>query len=152
MRCSDCKYFKTKECKVNPKAENFYSAENFVCFELDANRQTSDREITASPQSAALQMSAKPRGNKTKTAGIIWLCMGFAVLVICPTVCYSLSDTSGPTHYFAIEGAILGMIVGIIFFIIGVILLTLWWNQERKRVERMNETTDKQNSKFKTRL
>jgi hypothetical protein len=152
MKCSNCKYFKTKECQVNPKTENFFSAENFACFELDANRQTSDREITASPQSAALQMSAKPRGNKTKTAGIIWLCMGFAVIIICPGVCLLFSDTSGPTHSFAIGGAFLGMIAGVIFLIIGVSLYTIGRNQERKRVERMNETTDKQNSKFKTRL
>jgi hypothetical protein len=139
MRCSDCKYFKTKECKVNPNAENFFSAENFACFELDANRQTSDREITASPQSAAPQMSAKPRGNEKKNTGILLSWVGIIGIVMGIGIAWgtfsSMPNMDTPEDFpIIIAGIIIG-VVGWFIAIIGALLYSVGRSQEKRYKE-----------------
>ena len=46
MKCSDCKYFKTEECKLKPEAE-YFIAEQFACFELDASKAALEKQTGA---------------------------------------------------------------------------------------------------------
>lgn len=40
MKCSDCRLFKTSECRLNPDAKNLDYAETFACFDLDPDEES----------------------------------------------------------------------------------------------------------------
>ena len=50
MKCSDCKLWKTDECKNNPEAKDLNYAETFACFNLDEESQRVKAEKRVSPE------------------------------------------------------------------------------------------------------
>ena len=126
MKCSDCKFFKTEECKVNPKAEDFCSAENFACFDLVINRQTSDNEPIPDTRFEDLHSSAKPRGSSLKTAGmyVFWLgIVGFIIgLGISFGTFFSMPNMDTPEDFPIIAAGIVIAAIGGAMAIVGAIL------------------------------
>jgi hypothetical protein len=129
MRCADCKFFKTDDCKVNPEGENCSSAEIFACFKSAVSDDVKE---------------SFPKTRREKMGSII-LWIGIVVLFIglmCLAPAMGAQDVS--EGIVAVIIFYVGTVTGGILTVIGAILFLAGWNEGKRRRAPDRETYDSQ--------
>jgi hypothetical protein len=129
MKCSDCKFFKTDECKLKPEAE-FFVAEKFACFELDTSR-----EASIGKHDAGLQAPAKTGGKWGISIGGTIFIVGIVGIII-SIVLFGLGapamNDEDPGRLVFLMAGYLVLLVSFCIAVVGAIWWFVDWIAERK--------------------
>jgi hypothetical protein len=130
MKCSDCKYFKTAECKLKPVGEVFIGA-RLDCFELNSSIFSSGEKQAAVPW-VPKDMGAQSR----ETISHILLIVGIVGIILSITslgiACSFIPEPDGLPY----------CLIGVPGFIISLLILVWGWAFRRGSVsEKKNQST-----------
>jgi hypothetical protein len=119
MRCSDCKFYRTAECTVNPNGDDCSSAEIFACFKSSMSEGVEESSLKTSLEKKKLPI-------KTKVAAWILLAMAIiiGILAIGISIAASCSANTDISNYAEIPLFIGFGIAFVFYFLPGILLLT----------------------------
>ena len=136
MKCSDCKYFKTDECKLKPEAE-YVVAEQFACFKSASNGESASVKHTASPR------VPKDTSEIGFSIAVIVFCIGIIgtimALGMIPSYKHGYNaDELGPL--------IIDLLIVLPIFSSMALVGGIWWLVEWKRLRRHRNSFGKRDS------
>jgi len=137
MKCSDCKLFKTDECKNNPEAKDLDYAESCSRFEAMAEQEPTHYVYTKRPAIASLVIGiltivllASSAFFATEFGIVYTLISAFLGLVGIVVGAIYLKITSENPNPSGKAMAIIGIIIGSIGFLGGLALAVIVWGLE----------------------
>jgi hypothetical protein len=109
MKCSDCKLWKTDECKNNPDAKGSDCAETFACFKPSVEQESAQSAYFVPPVEQGLTSYFH-----TRRSAIVSLVCGILGIVIIPywSIHFHLSEIG---FYLSPFLGLIGIVIGAIY-------------------------------------
>jgi hypothetical protein len=118
MKCSDCRLWRTEQCRNNPDGKDLDHAETFVCFDLKEGYVPPPTDMQVD------DMDYEDEARKARNRALQSLCMGLGLVIISAFVFFGAGAVwySGPDSSM---GAIIAVLVfgGIVGFVAICVLL-----------------------------